>query len=42
MTMESLRSGQWVRRFRTGPAAPTRLICFPHAGGSATFYFPVT
>ncbi|MBO0820999.1 MAG: thioesterase, partial [Nocardiopsaceae bacterium] len=42
MTIESVRSGQWVRRFRTGPAAPSaRLICFPHAGGSATFYFPV-
>src|SRR6476660_355444 len=41
MTMASPRSGAWVRRFRTGPAAPTRLFCFPHAGGSATFYFPV-
>ncbi|MEU5664496.1 thioesterase II family protein [Streptomyces longwoodensis] len=34
-------SGAWLRRYRTaGPEAP-RLVCFPHAGGSASFYFPV-
>jgi surfactin synthase thioesterase subunit len=32
----------WVRRFHPAPDARTRLICFPHAGGSATFYFPVS
>lgn len=34
-------TGAWVRRFRPAPQAPARLVCFPHAGGSATFYFPV-
>lgn len=29
---------QWFRRMSTRPAAALRLICFPHAGGSAAFY----
>jgi surfactin synthase thioesterase subunit len=32
----------WIRRYHPAPHAPTRLVCFPHAGGSATFYFPVS
>ncbi|GHC53160.1 thioesterase II family protein [Streptomyces flavofungini] len=32
----------WVRRFHPAPGAATRLVCFPHAGGSATFYFPLS
>ncbi|WP_027344558.1 thioesterase II family protein [Hamadaea tsunoensis] len=31
----------WFRQFHPAPAAPLRLVCFPHAGGAATFYFPV-
>ncbi|MCT2585124.1 thioesterase II family protein [Actinophytocola gossypii] len=31
----------WVRRFVPAPDAPARLVCFPHAGGSATYYLPV-
>ncbi|MFE1252082.1 thioesterase II family protein [Streptomyces sp. NPDC058735] len=31
----------WIRRFRPSPEAPERLVCFPHAGGSASFYVPV-
>lgn len=31
----------WVRRFRPKPDAATRLVCFPHAGGSASYYLPV-
>ncbi|WP_405162782.1 alpha/beta fold hydrolase [Nocardia sp. NBC_01499] len=38
----SAETGAWVRRFHPAPDAATRLICFPHAGGSATFYFPVS
>jgi surfactin synthase thioesterase subunit len=30
----------WFRCFQVRPAASTRLICFPHAGGSAAFYRP--
>ena len=32
----------WVRRFHPAPDARARLVCFPHAGGSATFFFPVS
>lgn len=35
-------STDWVRRFHPAPEAATRLVCFPHAGGSSTFYFPVS
>ncbi|MFC9584002.1 thioesterase II family protein [Streptomyces yangpuensis] len=31
----------WIRRSHPAPDAPVRLVCLPHAGGSATFYFPV-
>ncbi|MEV5878587.1 alpha/beta fold hydrolase [Streptomyces sp. NPDC052101] len=31
----------WFRNFRPAPDAPVRLICLPHAGGAASFYFPV-
>ncbi|MCX5338608.1 thioesterase II family protein [Streptomyces atratus] len=35
-------SDLWLRRFHPASDAPVRLVCFPHAGGSATFYFPVS
>ena len=31
----------WITRFRAVPRAPVQLVCFPHAGGSAGFYFPM-
>ncbi|GAA1935560.1 thioesterase II family protein [Kitasatospora viridis] len=31
----------WFRRFQPSPQAASRLICFPHAGGSAVYYRPV-
>ncbi|MFF3754943.1 thioesterase II family protein [Streptomyces sp. NPDC002018] len=37
-TEESL----WTRRFHPAPDSPRQLFCFPHAGGSASFYFPVS
>ncbi|MFH8978142.1 thioesterase II family protein [Streptomyces sp. NPDC017890] len=33
---------QWVRRYHPAPDTSPRLVCFPHAGGSASFYFPVS
>jgi surfactin synthase thioesterase subunit len=30
----------WLRRFHEAPGDATRLVCLPHAGGSASFYFP--
>lgn len=32
---------KWLRRFRPAPDARARLVCLPHAGGSASFFFPV-
>ena len=32
---------KWVRRFHPAPEARTRLVCLPHAGGSASFFFPL-
>jgi pyochelin biosynthesis protein PchC len=37
-----LSSNPWVRRFAPGPPGAARLVCFPHAGGSASFYLPVS
>lgn len=33
---------QWIRRFHPSATATTRLVCLPHAGGSASFYHPVS
>ncbi|MGE0220584.1 thioesterase II family protein [Mycolicibacterium sp.] len=40
MTAPSERS-RWIRNFHPAPAARLRLVCFPHAGGSASYYFPL-
>jgi surfactin synthase thioesterase subunit len=34
-------SDTWIRRYQPAPSAPAVLVCFPHAGGSASFYVPV-
>jgi surfactin synthase thioesterase subunit len=31
----------WCRRYRPAPTAAARLVCLPHAGGSAPFFLPV-
>lgn len=31
----------WLRRFQPASRAATQLVCFPHAGGAASFYLPV-
>ncbi|MDT0319775.1 thioesterase II family protein [Streptomyces millisiae] len=33
---------RWVRRFHPSPQAPLILACFPHAGGSASYFFPLS
>lgn len=33
---------RWIRNFHPAPDARTRLICLPHAGGSASYYFPLS
>ena len=43
MTETGVSDDTWVRRFHADPPADaTRLVCFPHAGGSASFFFPVS
>ncbi|MEV7193314.1 alpha/beta fold hydrolase [Streptomyces sp. NPDC093510] len=34
--------GDWIRCFHPAPHAGTRLLCFPHAGGSASAYHPLS
>lgn len=40
MTVEDVITTSWIRRYRPSPASSARLVCFPHAGGSASFFFP--
>jgi surfactin synthase thioesterase subunit len=35
-------NGLWLRQFHPTADAPVRLVCFPHAGGAATSYFPLS
>ncbi|MEV6318066.1 thioesterase II family protein [Streptomyces sp. NPDC051776] len=42
MSVSPADDGLWCRRFNPAPDAPDRLICFPHAGGSASYYLPVS
>jgi surfactin synthase thioesterase subunit len=32
----------WIRRFHPAPESKVRLVCLPHAGGSASFFFGVS
>jgi pyochelin biosynthetic protein PchC len=34
--------GLWIRRYDNASPGALRLICLPHAGGSASFYLPVS
>jgi surfactin synthase thioesterase subunit len=31
---------RWIRRYHQAPAARLRLVCLPHAGGTASFFHP--
>ena len=33
---------RWIRRFHEAPDAPVRLVCFPHAGGSANAFMQLS
>ncbi|MEU3188840.1 alpha/beta fold hydrolase [Streptomyces sp. NPDC006923] len=39
---EQRENSNWIRRFHPSEEARVRLVCFPHAGGSAPFYFPMS
>jgi surfactin synthase thioesterase subunit len=38
----STHQGLWARRYHPAPDIGRQLVCFPHAGGSASFFFPVS
>ncbi|MEU5599323.1 alpha/beta fold hydrolase [Streptomyces sp. NPDC020298] len=38
----TVETGSWIRRFHPGPEGAPRLVCLPHAGGSASYFFPVS
>ncbi len=40
MTLATADAQLWIRRFHQAPATAPRLVCLPHAGGSASYYFP--
>jgi surfactin synthase thioesterase subunit len=42
MTITERKTSLWIRRFNPVEEARVRLVCFPHAGGSASFYFPLS
>ncbi|HEV7974273.1 thioesterase II family protein [Amycolatopsis sp.] len=42
MTAQPGATSAWIRRFHPAPDAATRLVCLPHAGGAASYYFPVS
>jgi surfactin synthase thioesterase subunit len=41
MSHPSSRDDLWFRRYRPARNAASRLVCLPHAGGSAPFFLPV-
>ncbi|PZG51953.1 thioesterase [Spongiactinospora gelatinilytica] len=40
--MTTTEQALWGRRFHPAPGGASRLICLPHAGGSAPFFLPVS
>jgi surfactin synthase thioesterase subunit len=42
MTSADNESSTWIRRYHPSGASTARLVCFPHAGGSASYYHPVS
>lgn len=42
MLRKPAASDVWIRRFHPSSEATARLICFPHAGGSASYYYPLS
>ncbi|MGK5641571.1 thioesterase II family protein [Streptomyces sp. URMC 126] len=41
MRVTTDENAQWIRRFYPRPDGDVRLVCLPHAGGSATFFHPM-
>ncbi|MDX2695319.1 thioesterase [Streptomyces ipomoeae] len=41
MAVNPVKDDLWLRCYNPAPSSEVRLVCFPHAGGSAPFYFPM-
>ena len=41
MSNSTVEGNAWCRRYRPTTTAAARLVCLPHAGGSAPFFLPV-
>lgn len=42
MTATTTDPQLWVRTYHPAPGSRVRLVCFPHAGGSASYFHPVS
>ena len=42
MTIGDKVTTPWIRRFKPTDTGYVRLVCFPHAGGSASYFNPVS
>lgn len=42
MTVEDAITTDWIRRCHPSRSSSARLVCFPHAGGSASFFSPTS
>ncbi|POM22534.1 Linear gramicidin dehydrogenase LgrE [Actinomadura rubteroloni] len=38
----AVNDAAWIRRFHPGPEGVPLVVCLPHAGGSASFYHPLS
>ncbi|MFB6507272.1 MULTISPECIES: thioesterase II family protein [unclassified Streptomyces] len=39
MSIHETEAELWIRRFHPAPEKPIRLVCLPHAGGTASYFF---
>jgi pyochelin biosynthesis protein PchC len=42
VTTSATATNLWLRTYHPAPESRARLVCFPHAGGSASYFFPVS
>ncbi|MGN5636187.1 thioesterase II family protein [Streptomyces sp. AC154] len=42
MNTPDVHSEAWIRRFHPADGRPVRLVCLPHAGGTASYFFPLS
>jgi surfactin synthase thioesterase subunit len=42
MSSSSAVTDRWIRRFHAGAQGAVQLVCLPHAGGSASYFFPLS